>query len=133
MNAANTIPETESTAKKISSSTALMKAVFCVNGPYPRPVSTVAMAATRRVASEAPLIPKRMAAQITNGSTAKAITCSFTDTRALSVKMATDVSVRRSSREISSASRLQRWIFNRLTNVKTRGVISNPPVASPSQ
>lgn len=39
---------------------------------------TVAIVATKRVESAAPLTPKRMAAHITNGSTAKANTCSLT-------------------------------------------------------
>ena len=131
--AANVRPDAESSAKNTSSRTALVNGEFCAKGPNANAVLTVAMVATRSVDSVAPLTPKRMAAHMTNGSTAKDRKRRLGWIVVRLPKMSKDASESSNRSTPSSAMRAHGRILRRSGKVKTRGVTSNTPVASPSQ
>jgi hypothetical protein len=78
MTAARTSPVSAHTAMNTCRSTALYGAEWFTNGPNPLNVPHTAPLAMRRLASAAPAIRKRIAAQTTNRKTANANTSSRT-------------------------------------------------------
>src|SRR5207247_11053052 len=103
--AANDKPDTESTPKNTSNRTAFTNVVLLANGPDPKAVSMVAIAATIRIDNAVTPTPKRMAAHIMKGSTENAMTCSLTGIKGRSLKMTKQVAARSNRRTESSAMR----------------------------
>ncbi len=93
-------------------------------------VAIVPMISTERAA---PPVPNAMAAHMTNGRTAKARTCVRTGKIGRSPNTKRHAAVRSDISTASSISRLGDWVRKSAGNVKTSGVMSSTPVASPSQ
>src|SRR5207245_9554985 len=108
---------TESTEKNASSKMAFVNGVPAAKGPEPKAVSTVAIVAIKKTDNPAPVTPKRTAAHITNGSTAKAKTCSLTGMRPKSPKIRKHAAASRTKRMASSMRDWSR-IRNNLGHVK---------------